>query len=483
MDVRLPPRCFEMFFFMSFLCVLLPPSDLQSTANDKNPTSVPAQTSSSVKIIPSKPQTSSQNAILTKRSPAVSAKVGQEQVLANYSQPALALAPQTSNQRTLGDASHTSGHSPVKLLILDTCIEKDKQGDTANLTRGHSREVDLESGSSLILTHKISVVPASCAGSCDSEFSALQKRLEKLELEVSTLRRKCGGPESTCPPPQRGGEENADECPDDCSDQGRCERGKCVCFPGFSGPDCGTSACPPGGCGKRGRCVRGKCECDAGFSGVDCTPVSCPGNCSSKGRCVRGRCVCHPGYTGPDCSRCKDGHSGTECDSDSSRRVMTTMTIETVTMTLTPENDTIKEKIHGKLVKTILSKNEGKKNPQRTWRRGEGRGEMENGSKTKVSLDLKPDTAKSHSKVDLGLKSNTTQSQPKPDLGVKSNTTKSQPKPDLGVKSNTTKSHPKPDLGVKSNTTKSQPKPDLAKTGLGCEIKYYKITPKSRLRS
>lgn len=206
MDLCFGPRCFEMFFFMSFLCVLLPPSDLQSTANDKNPPSEPEHTSSSVKIIPSKPQTSSQNVILTKQSLAASAKVGQEQVLANHSQPTLALPAQTSNQRTLGDASHTSPHSPVKLLILDTCIEKDKQGDTdsASQTQGLSQEMDLQPGSSLILTHKISVVQPSCAGSCDSEFSALQKRLEKLEMEVSTLRRKCGGPESTCPPPQRG---------------------------------------------------------------------------------------------------------------------------------------------------------------------------------------------------------------------------------------------------------------------------------------
>uniref|UniRef100_A0A3B3SS34 EGF-like domain-containing protein n=1 Tax=Paramormyrops kingsleyae TaxID=1676925 RepID=A0A3B3SS34_9TELE len=460
MDVRFPPRRFEMFFFMSFFCVLLPPSDLQSIASDKNPTSVPAQTSYSVKIIPSKPQTSSQNVVLTEQSPAASAKVGQEQVLANHSQPTLALPAQTSNQRTLGDASHTSPHSPVKLLILDTCIEKDKQGDTANQTRGLSQEVDLDPGSSLILTHKISVVPASCAGSCDSEFSALRKRLEKLEMEVSTLRRKCGGPESSCPPPQRGGEENGDGCPDDCSDQGRCEKGKCVCFPGFIGPDCGTAACPPGDCGSRGRCVRGKCECDAGFSGVHCTTAPCPGNCSGKGRCVQGRCVCHPGYSGPDC-KCKDGHGGTDCERDSSGSVMTTMTIETVTMTLTPENDTIKEKIHGKLAKTILSKNEEKKNPQRTLRRGEGREEMENISKTKVSSDLKPDTTESHSEVDLGLKSNTTKSYNKLDLDLKLNTTKSQPKLDLGLKSNATKSQPKLDLGVKSNTTKSQPKLDL----------------------
>lgn len=40
-------------------------------------------------------------------------------------------------------------------------------------------------------------------------------------------------------------------CPRGCSDQGRCERGRCRCFPGFSGPDCATPACAPGWGGAR----------------------------------------------------------------------------------------------------------------------------------------------------------------------------------------------------------------------------------------
>ncbi|KAM3654292.1 uncharacterized protein VK521_017062 [Ammospiza maritima maritima] len=40
-------------------------------------------------------------------------------------------------------------------------------------------------------------------------------------------------------------------CPRGCSDQGRCERGRCRCFPGWSGPDCGTAACAPGWGGAR----------------------------------------------------------------------------------------------------------------------------------------------------------------------------------------------------------------------------------------
>uniref|UniRef100_A0A8B9HTT5 Tenascin XB n=1 Tax=Astyanax mexicanus TaxID=7994 RepID=A0A8B9HTT5_ASTMX len=92
-----------------------------------------------------------------------------------------------------------------------------------------------------------------------------------------------------------------DECPDDCSDQGRCVDGKCVCFPGFSGPDCSESDCP-GNCNDKGKCVDGQCVCDPGFTGPDCSQSSCPGNCNNRGRCVNGKCVCNPGFSGPDCS-------------------------------------------------------------------------------------------------------------------------------------------------------------------------------------
>ncbi|XP_016108002.1 tenascin-X-like [Sinocyclocheilus grahami] len=91
-----------------------------------------------------------------------------------------------------------------------------------------------------------------------------------------------------------------DECPDDCSDQGRCVDGKCVCFPGFSGPDCSMPDCPDD-CSSRGRCVNGQCVCDPGFTGPECSSSTCPDNCNDRGRCVNGRCVCDAGFTGPNC--------------------------------------------------------------------------------------------------------------------------------------------------------------------------------------
>ncbi|XP_063038048.1 tenascin-X-like, partial [Melospiza melodia melodia] len=57
----------------------------------------------------------------------------------------------------------------------------------------------------------------------------------------------CPAPSGEAPPPAPP----RPACPRGCSDQGRCERGRCRCFPGWSGPDCGTAACAPGWGGAR----------------------------------------------------------------------------------------------------------------------------------------------------------------------------------------------------------------------------------------
>ncbi|XP_008066963.1 tenascin-X [Carlito syrichta] len=205
----------------------------------------------------------------------------------------------------------------------------------------------------VVFTHRINLPPSTGCG-CPpgteppvpaSEVQALRVRLEILEELVKGLKEQCTG--GCCPTAAQAGTGQTDvrslcslhgvfdlsrcacscepgwggptcsdptdtgmlpssqppasgSCPDDCNDQGRCVRGRCVCFPGYTGPSCGWPSCP-GDCQGRGRCVQGVCVCRAGFSGADCSQRSCPRGCSQRGRCEDGRCVCDPGYTGEDC--------------------------------------------------------------------------------------------------------------------------------------------------------------------------------------
>lgn len=147
-------------------------------------------------------------------------------------------------------------------------------------------------------------------------------------------------------------EEVQGACPSKCNRHGTCGSDNiCTCFPGYTGYDCNSRACPKGApwvdfatgqdsvravaqeCSNRGLCDRsnGKCECDTGFAGPACERLQlCRTNCNGHGKCMSMRamaatkndynlfysatydtpwdadrifgCVCDHGYTGADCS-------------------------------------------------------------------------------------------------------------------------------------------------------------------------------------
>lgn len=118
-----------------------------------------------------------------------------------------------------------------------------------------------------------------------------------------------------------------ESCPNECSGNGVCLSGSCLCDAGFSGVDCSVSTACPNNCSGNGVCVSGSCFCNSGFSGADCSSSSssCPNNCSGHGVCSTGSCFCDTGYSGIDCSVPPDDNfcittgcdDGNQCTADS----------------------------------------------------------------------------------------------------------------------------------------------------------------------
>lgn len=92
------------------------------------------------------------------------------------------------------------------------------------------------------------------------------------------------------------------QCPNSCHFNGDCVNGRCHCFLGFHGHDCGKRFCPTN-CSKHGKCLdNGVCECEDGYTGVDCSTAVCDEQCSLHGGvCDNGicefRCSDYAGYT------------------------------------------------------------------------------------------------------------------------------------------------------------------------------------------
>ncbi|KAM6909752.1 uncharacterized protein tnxba [Xenentodon cancila] len=102
---------------------------------------------------------------------------------------------------------------PIKVVISNDC-------DSSNTKE---QDLKLKPGAPLVMTHKISLLPGGCSGGCEAEMTALKGRVARLEKEMSFLKEKC-----PC----------SSTCPNDCSGNGQCDKGKCLCQQGFMGPDC-----------------------------------------------------------------------------------------------------------------------------------------------------------------------------------------------------------------------------------------------------
>ncbi|XP_066597515.1 multiple epidermal growth factor-like domains protein 8 isoform X2 [Prorops nasuta] len=64
----------------------------------------------------------------------------------------------------------------------------------------------------------------------------------------------------------------------------------------FSVTDC------PNNCTNHGKCINNTCFCENDWGGRDCSKALCPNNCNNGGICGAKRCQCHRGFSGQSCS-------------------------------------------------------------------------------------------------------------------------------------------------------------------------------------
>lgn len=97
-----------------------------------------------------------------------------------------------------------------------------------------------------------------------------------------------------------------DGCKNECSHQGDCVEGACLCFSRFLGEDCSNVAC----CSGHGSCDDpDTCVCEDGWGGHECSVklLCADPKCSEHGACQMGTCVCDSGYGGPLCANLEGG--------------------------------------------------------------------------------------------------------------------------------------------------------------------------------
>lgn len=188
-----------------------PSASVNQTAVAKT---VPTSVSTDMKTSKEKPVTTAAQTIqptLVKDAASAAPAAEKDKGASSSTNPIPASKPSTSTKEKPGPTQ------PIKVVISDGCES----------SKNKEKELQLKPGAPLVMTHKISLVPGGCAGECNSEMTALKERMARLEREMSSLKENC---------------QCSASCPNSCSGNGECQKGKCICQQGFMGPDCSKCA-------------------------------------------------------------------------------------------------------------------------------------------------------------------------------------------------------------------------------------------------
>ncbi|CAL8365994.1 unnamed protein product [Arctogadus glacialis] len=103
------------------------------------------------------------------------------------------LTPETpQGLEVRGHTSLRETPEPFKVVVSEGCVTSGSQQE--------GKELELQPGGSLVLTHRISLRPPSGPGpcGCQEELGRVLGRLEGLEREVSALRASCNAGGGCC---------------------------------------------------------------------------------------------------------------------------------------------------------------------------------------------------------------------------------------------------------------------------------------------
>ena len=91
-------------------------------------------------------------------------------------------------------------------------------------------------------------------------------------------------------------------CPGQCNGHGACVTSGCECDSTYSGPACTNRECPICNNSGTCAVADWSCECPSGWRGDSCSKRACVNDCNGVGDCNDvGICLCFPGYSGNDC--------------------------------------------------------------------------------------------------------------------------------------------------------------------------------------